>query len=151
MKLKMVVHMLDGGQSKCSCRGWGCKLCNASNQLVQFHNDLMKFGLTKEKLKESLAFVKEQLNKIDSFTLYEYLSWEIDEEKYNEAKESFNPNKKKITVKKNEVDNFKPAPNPTTQHHFPSAGARVRCKFCNGIAKYVKNEPCPMYKGEENK
>lgn len=138
--------MLDGGQMKCSCKGWGCKICNASNQLVAFHNELMKFWLSKEKLKENLAVVKNNLNKIDSFTLYEYLSWAIDEEKFNEAVESYKPsNRFKTNPKKSEVADFKPTANPDSHHKFPGRWAWMRCQYCNGIRKYCEKENCPMW------
>lgn len=114
---------------------------------MSLHNDLMKFWLSKETLKENLAKVNSYLDKIDSYTLYEFISGETDEEKFNEALASYKTWIKKYTPKKkeSEVANFKPTVNPESQCVFDSNSPWARCKKCNSIAKYMKWKTCPMW------
>lgn len=145
-------HELDWGTTKCSCKGWGCKICWASNKQISLHNDLMKFWLSKEILKENLNKINWYLDKIDSYTLYEFISGVIDEEKFNEAVASYKSYLKPYVPKKkeSEVANFKPTHNPNTEHNFPDASAWSRCTYCNCIRKYCGKEECPMHKWEKN-
>ena len=143
-------HELDWGAGRCSCKWGGCKICGASNKLVSLHNDLMKFWLTKEILKESLEVVNKYLGKIDSYTLYEYIAWEIDEEKFNAAVENFKPWIKSYVSKKPSVKDFKPTPNPENHCVFDSPWVWARCTKCNSIRKYMQWKECPMYIGKEN-
>jgi hypothetical protein len=144
-------HELDWGTTKCSCKGWGCKICWASNKQISLHNDLMKFWISKETLKENLSKINWYLNKIDSYTLYEYISGEIDEEKFNEALSNFKSWYKPYISKKkvDEVKDFKPTPNPEKKCVFDSNSPRARCLKCNSIAKYMHWKDCPMYKWNE--
>ena len=141
----MAKHLIDGGTTKCSCKWGGCKICGASNKQISLHNDLMKFWLTKEKLKENLDEVNKYLGKIDAYTLYEYIAWEIDEEKFNTAVENFKPWIKSYTPKKPSVKEFKPTPNPERQCVFDWRSPWDRCKRCNSIRKYMQWKECPMY------
>lgn len=145
-------HELDWGTTKCSCKGWGCKICWASNKQISLHNDLIKFWLSKEILKENLNKINWYLDKIDSYTLYEFISGEIDEEKFNEAVADYKSYLKPYVPKKkeSEVANFKPTKNPDTHHKFPGSSAWDRCIYCNCIRKYCGKEECPMYVGDEN-
>lgn len=148
-------HELDWGTTKCSCKGWGCKICWASSKQISLHNDLMKFWISKETLKENLSKINWYLDKIDSYTLYEYISGEIDEEKFNEALSNFKSWYKPYTPKKkvDEVKDFKPTLNPDTHHKWNGDSARSRCQYCNCIKKYCDKEECPMWiwnKKEEN-
>lgn len=138
-------HELDWWTTKCSCKGWGCKVCGASNKQISLHNDLLKFGLPKEKLKENLNEVNKYLGKIDAYTLYEYIAGEIDEEKFNTAVENFKPWIKSYTPKKPSVKEFKPTPNPERQCVFDWRSPWDRCKRCNSIRKYMQWKECPMY------
>lgn len=138
-------HELDWGAGRCSCKWGGCKICGASNKLVSLHNDLMKFWLTKEKLKENLELANKYLGKIDAYTLYEYIAGEIDEEKFNTAVENFKPWIKSYTPKKPSVKEFKPTPNPEKQCVFDWRSPWDRCKRCNSIRKYMQWKECPMY------
>jgi hypothetical protein len=144
-------HELDWGTTKCSCKGWGCKICWASNKQISLHNDLMKFWISKETLKENLSKINWYLDKIDSYTLYEYISGEIDEEKFNEALSNFKSWYKPYIPKKkvDEVKDFKPTPNPEKKCVFDSNSPWARCLKCNSIAKYMRWKDCPMYKWNE--
>lgn len=138
-------HELDWWATKCSCKGWGCRICGASNKQISLHNDLMKFWLTKEKLKENLDEVNKYLGKIDAYTLYEYIAGEIDEEKFNTAVENFKPWIKTYVPKKSSIKDFKPTPNPDKQCVFDWRSPWDRCKKCNWIRKYMQWKECPMY------
>lgn len=144
-------HELDWGTTKCSCKGWGCKICGASNKQISLHNDLMKFWISKETLKENLSKINWYLDKIDSYTLYEYISGEIDEERFNEALSNFKSWYKPYIPKKkvDEVKDFKPTPNPEKKCVFDSNSPWARCLKCNSIAKYMRWKDCPMYKWNE--
>ena len=148
-------HLLDWWNTKCSCKGWGCKICWASNKQISLHNDLLKFWLSKEMLKENLNKINWYLDKIDSYTLYEFISGAIDEEKFNEAVASYKIWFRTYTPKKkvDEVKDFKPTPNPETHHKWNETSIRSRCQYCNCIKKYCGKEECPMWiwnKKEEN-
>lgn len=144
---------LCGKNTRCSCKGWGCPSCNSSNIQIQFMNDLIKFGLGKDVVRERMKEIHNYVGKIDTFTAYEFFSWAIDKETFDKAIEEFKPsNKKKASPKKSEVEWFKPTPNPDNHHKFPSSGARGRCIYCNGIKKYCEKEECPMWiKNQEEK
>lgn len=139
-------HELDWGTTKCSCKWWGCKICWATNKQISLHNDLIKFWLSKEILRENLNKINWYLDKIDSYTLYEFISGEIDEEKFNEALANYKSWYRPYTPKKkeSEVKDFKPTVNPESQCVFDSNSPRARCKKCNSIAKYMKWKTCPM-------
>lgn len=139
--------MLDWGATKCSCKWGGCKICWASNRLISLHNDLIKFWLSKETLRKNLTEANKYLDKIDAFTLYEYLSWQMDEETFNEALESFKPNRKKIIEKrKSEVVNTTWRVNPERACRFPGNSPWDRCIYCNSIRKYMNWKECPKFR-----
>lgn len=146
---------LCGKNCRCSCKGWGCPSCNSTNKQVSLTNDLIKFWLTKDIVRERLKEIRAYLDKIDSYTLYEFISGEIDEEKFNEALSNFKSWYKPYTPKKkiDEVKDFKPTPNPETHHKWNGTSIRSRCQYCNCIKKYCDKEECPMWiwnKKEEN-
>lgn len=141
-------HLLDWWTTKCSCRWWGCKICNASNRLISLHNDLIKFWLSVDKVKENLKLIQSYLDKIDSYTLYEYLSWAIDEEAFNVALTEFSPKKIYKRTKKDEVVDTSKNVNPEKKHKFNWDSIRDRCVYCNCIRKYCWKEDCPKYEGE---
>ena len=143
----MATHMLDWGVTKCSCKWGGCKICWASNRLISLHNDLMKFGLPKEVLKEKLTEANRYLDKIDSFTLYEYLSWQIDEETFDEALKGFISTKRNYVKKReSEVVDTTWRVNPERMCHFLGNSPWDRCVYCNSIRKYMKWKECPKFK-----
>ena len=131
--------------TRCSCKWGGCPSCWATNKQISLHNDLLKFWLSKEKLKEKLAEVNSYLGKIDVYTLYEYLSGEIDDEKFNNALENFKPWVKLHTPKKPTIKDFKPTPNPDKMCVFKNPWVWERCIHCNGVRKYMQWKECPKY------
>lgn len=139
--------MLDWGTTKCSCKWGGCKICWASNRLISLHNDLIKFWLSKETLRKNLTEANKYLDKIDAFTLYEYLSWQMDEETFNEALEKFRPTRKKVVEKrKSEVVDTTWRVNPERACHFLGSSPWDRCIYCNSIRKYMNWKECPKFK-----
>lgn len=136
---------LCGKNCRCSCKGWGCPSCNSTNKQVSLTNDLIKFWLTKDIVRERLKEIRAYLGKIDAYTLYEYIAGEIDEEKFNTAVENFKPWIKSYTPKKPSVKEFKPTPNPERQCVFDWRSPWDRCKRCNSIRKYMQWKECPMY------
>lgn len=147
----MARHLLDWWTTKCSCKWWWCKVCNASNKIVSLHNDLIKFWLSKETIKENLQAINAYLDKIDTFTLYEYYSNQITEEQFNEALEKFKPGKRRApVVKKSETEWFKPTPNPETAHKWNWSSPWSRCEYCWCIRKYCEKEECSSHKLDEN-
>ena len=136
---------LCGKNCRCSCKGWGCPSCNSTNKQVSLTNDLIKFWLTKDIVRERLKEIRAYLGKIDAYTLYEYIAGEIDEEKFNTAVENFKPWIKSYTPKKPSIKEFKPTPNPEKQCVFDWRSPWDRCKRCNSIRKYMQWKDCPMY------
>lgn len=141
-------HLLDWWNTKCSCKWGGCKICNASNKLVSLHNDLIKFWLNKEIIRENLKAINSYLDKIDTYTLYEYFSNQITEEEFNEALEKFKPNKKREykQVKKSEVVDTSWNVNPENKCVFKWNSPWDRCIYCNGIRKYMQWKECSKFK-----
>lgn len=144
-------HEVDGGQSRCSCRGWWCKICGASNKIVAFHNNLMKLWVTKQTIRDQLTFINAQLGKIDDYTLYEFLVGEITQEQYDEAVANFDPYVKPKKQVKVSVKEFKPTVNPEKQCVYDWPGVWERCIHCNSIRKYMQGKECPMYNENDNK
>ena len=54
-------------------------------------NDLIKFWLSKDIVKERLKEIHSYTDKVEPFTLYEYITGEISEEKFKEALENYKP------------------------------------------------------------
>ena len=138
---------LCGKPTRCSCRWGGCPSCWNNNKVIALMNDLLKFWVDKATVRKEMSFIKVQLGKIDSYTLYEYLVWEITEEQYNEAVANFNPSYKAPKPKRKvEVKDFKPTVNPERQCVFEWPWQRERCIHCNSIRKYMQWKECPSYK-----
>lgn len=135
--------LLCNKATRCSCRGGGCSGCNSNNQVVGFNNDLIKFGLDKKIIREKLKWIKTYVDKIDSFTMYEFLNWDITEEKFNEAVANYNPKAKKVTAPSGEVIWVD---NPSEKCYFEYPSTWSRCKYCNWIYKFMQWKKCPAYK-----
>ena len=143
---------LCGKNCRCSCKGWGCPSCNSTNKQVSLTNDLIKFWLTKDIVRERLKEIRTYLGKIDPYTLYEYLSWEIEEEKFNEALANYRGGLRKYTPKKKpDIKDFKPTDNPERSCVFKGPWAWERCIHCNSIRKYMIGKECPKYIWNEEK
>lgn len=142
---------LCGKNTRCSCKWGWCPWCNSTNKQVSFINDLLKFWVTKDLVKEKLNEFRAYTDKIDAYTAYEYIMGEIDEEKFNEAIANYKSWYKPYIPKKkvDEVKDFKPTPNPEKKCVFDSNSPWARCLKCNSIAKYMRWKDCPMYKWNE--
>lgn len=137
---------LCGKNCRCSCKGWGCPSCNSTNKQVSLTNDLIKFWLTKDIVRERLKEIRTYLWKIDPYTLYEYLSWEIEEEKFNEVLANYKGGLRKYTPKKKpDIKEFKPTVNPERACVFNGPWVWERCIHCNSIRKYMQWKECPKY------
>lgn len=143
--------MICNKNCRCSCKWGWCPWCNSTNKQVSFINDLLKFWVAKDLVKEKLNEFRAYTDKIDSYTAYEYITWEIDEEKFDEAVANFKSWYKPYAPKKkeSEVKNFIPTPNPEKKCVFDSNSPWARCLKCNSIAKYMHWKDCPMYKWNE--
>jgi hypothetical protein len=134
---------------RCSCKGWGCPWCNSTNRQVSFMNDLLKFWVTKEVMKDRLKEIHSLAEKIDSYTAFEYLTWVISEEEFNQLKEQYIPKKQSTPIKKkSEVEGFIPSVNPSKACVFKGNSPRDRCIHCNSIRKYIQWKECLAYKEE---
>ena len=140
-----MVHCdLCNTNTRCSCKGWGCPKCNNSNKLVWLTNELIKFWLEKETIKKEMAFIKEKAFKVDSYTLYEYLSWQINEEKLNEEIVTYVPKPESPKGIYYSVPTWET--NPTKQCLYKKPWVWERCIYCNWIKKFQWNKDCPSYK-----
>ncbi len=136
-------HILDGGQSRCSCVGWWCKICNASNKLISWHNDIMQFGLDKQTMLDNLQEINDYMNKIDAYTMYQYLTKEITKEQLDEYMETYTPKKRTPKLrKKSEIKDTSNLVNPDEECVYDWDWVWARCKFCNSIKKYHKWQKC---------
>ena len=142
---------LCGKNTRCSCKWGWCPWCNSTNKQVSFINDLLKFWVAKDLVKEKLNEFRAYTDKIDAYTAYEYIMGEIDEEKFNEALANYKSWFKPYTPRKkeSEVKNFIPTPNPEKKCVFDSNSPWARCLKCNSVAKYMHWKDCPMYKWNE--
>lgn len=140
---------LCGKNTRCSCRWGGCPGCNSKNHEISLMNDLLKFWYPKEKLKENLKLVHSYANKVDSFSLYEYLTEQMDHEAFEQALQLYTPKKVKGTAKKRDVEWFVPSVNPERMCVFKDNSPRARCARCNSIKKYMKDKVCLSYKWDE--
>lgn len=133
--------------TRCSCKWGGCPGCWSTNQQVSFINDLLKFWVSRDLIKEKLPEVKWYYGKIDSFTYYEFLNGLIDEEKFNQAIEDRKSWRKKAYQQRvNEVVDTAWRVNPKKVCSFLGNSPWDRCVFCNSIRKYMVGKECPKYK-----
>lgn len=134
--------------TRCSCKGWGCPKCNSTNKQISFMNDLIKLWLSKEVVKENLSKIHSYTGKVDSYTLYEYLSWQIDEEKLNEEVATYKPKPESPKGIYYSVPTWET--NPTKQCVYKKPWVWERCIYCNWIKKYQWDKDCPAYKEKES-
>lgn len=134
--------------TRCSCKWGGCPQCGSTNKQIAIMNDLIKFWLSKDTIKKEMKDIRTYVDKIDTFTLYEYYSKQITEEEFNKALEEFRPNKKQKTIvkKPSEVVDTTWRVNPENQCVFSGPWAWQRCIYCNGIRKYMQWKECPKHK-----
>lgn len=94
-----------------------------------------------------MVSIRTYVDKIDTYTLYEYYSNQISEEEFNKALEDFKPIKKKPVkpIKKSEVVDTTWRVNPDKQCVFNWPGAWERCIYCNSIRKYIQGQECPRF------
>lgn len=137
--------------TRCSCKGGWCPSCNSTNRQISFLNDLLKLWVSKEIIKEDLKTIRAYEWKIDSYTVYEYLTGAITKEEFDKAVEERREARKKIYKNnpKTEVIDVSDRVNPSPSHKFQWASPWSRCEYCRGIKKYVENERCPAYDREK--
>lgn len=110
-------------------------------------NSLIKFWYSKEDLRKNLKEIHKYTDKVEPFSLYEYLTWQMNEETFQEELQQYSPKKKRnVAPKKSEVDWFVPSVNPERMCVFKDNSPRARCTFCNSIKKYMKDKECPRFK-----
>lgn len=96
---------------------------------------------------EKLRDIRTYVDKVDSYTAYEYLAWIIDEETFKEALNKFVPTRKKVfEAKKSEVVDTTWRVNPEKMCRFPGNSPWDRCIYCNSIRKYMNWKECPKFK-----
>lgn len=144
-------HLLDWGETRCSCKWGGCKICWASNKQISWHNDIMKFWASKEQIKENLSLVNSYTDKVDAFTMYEFLNWDINENALEEAKQNYLPIKQPVkTMKKSEVIDTTGRINPGEECIFEGTSPWDRCIYCGSVRRYMKGQKClRFWVGEE--
>ena len=137
--------------TQCPCRGGGCPGCWQTNNQVTYTNELLRLWMSPEMIRENFDFIhKAQRSRLQSFDVWDKLvnGKELSEEK-QEALEK-GAIVKWTTAREVKADSDLCHPlwdNPTPEHRFPSkTNPWVRCDFCCGLAKYVKNDPCPAFK-----
>ena len=136
--------------TRCSCKGGGCNWCNATNQQIKVQNEILSFGASKEQVLAKKMDIWNYYNKIDSYTLYEYVVETIDKDKLDELVAEYKGNvvaSSSFVPKKMEY-----LPNPQKFHQWLGLGKRSTCKFCGSVRFYAKeNEECPQWVGNLNK
>lgn len=113
-------------------------------------NDLLKFWAPSSIVREKLKEIHWYTEKIDSYTMFEYLTWVISEERFNELVEEYLPTKKKpyTPIKKSEVVDTTWRVNPEKMCVFTGTSPWDRCIYCNSIRKYIKWKECPKFNAE---
>ena len=138
--------------TQCSCRGGGCKVCHSTNKQISVMNDLLKFWLSKDKLRESLNTAHQYTDKIDNYTLYEYLNWDIEQTAFEEAVQNYLPIKQPVkTMRKSEVIDTTGRINPGEECVFEGTSPWDRCIYCWSVRRYVKGQRCLRFGIEEEK
>ena len=114
-------------------------------------NDLLKFWITKDVVRTNISEIKTFVDKIDTYTLYEYYANQITKEELDAAIENFKPwrKKKTKTPRQSEVVDVSDRVNPDTHHKRNWNSARSRCQYCRCIKKYCEKEECSAYKWDK--
>lgn len=135
--------------TRCSCKWGWCPWCNSTNKQISLMNDLIKFWLSKDIVKERLKEIHSYTDKVEPFTLYEYITGEISEEKFNEALENYKPTYgwyHPSIYSSKATSNWV---NPNKQCVYKKPWVWERCIYCNSIKKYMIWKECPMAKKDE--
>ena len=115
-------------------------------------NDLLKLWVEKELIWENMELIKNKWWRVDNYILYEYITGQIDEEKFNEQVETYKPKHQELQIKG--IYSKTPNPdwiNPNKQCVYKKPWVRERCIYCNWIKKYQWWKDCPAYKEKEEK
>jgi len=136
--------MLCNTTTRCSCKWGWCPKCNNNNKLVWLTNDLIKLWLEKDVIKKEMSFIREKAFKVDNYTLYEYLSWQIDEDKLNAEIQTYVPKPESPKGIYYAVPTWET--NPTKQCVYKKPWVWERCIYCNWIKKFQWDKDCPAYK-----
>lgn len=139
--------MLCDKNTRCSCKWGWCPKCNSTNKIVWVINELIKLWVEKDLIRDKLVFIQQKGWKIDSYTLYEYLTEQIDEETFNNQLETYKP--KHQELKAPGIYSKTPNPdwiNPNKQCVYRKPWVRERCIYCNWIKKFQWDNVCPAYK-----
>lgn len=110
-------------------------------------NDLLKFWVDKQHIRDNLATIKWYAGKVDAYSTYEYITGAIDEEKFNEAMTNYKkPAVRNYVPKKtSEVVDTTGRVNPAKACVFKGNSPWDRCIYCNSIRKYMKGQECLKY------
>ena len=133
--------------TRCSCKWGGCPSCNSTNKQVSLMNALIKLWVSKDIIRQRMTEIRTYVDKIDDYTVYEYLTNVITEEEFNQAvadyKTAFVRSKPKR--KESEVVDTTWRVNPERACVFKGTSPWDRCIYCNSIRKYMKGKECPKY------
>ena len=115
---------------------------------MAFMNDLLKLWLTKETVKKEMTDIRKYVDRIDTYTLYEFYSNQISEEELKTAIANFRPRAKQKgpRVKKSEVVDTTWKVNPERMCVYSGNSPWDRCIYCNSIRKYMKDKECLKFK-----
>lgn len=133
--------------TRCSCKGGWCPGCNSTNRQIGFINNLLKFWISRDIVKQNLKEIRTYVDKVDPYEAYEYLTWTIDEEVFKESLNKYTPTRKKaFEARKSEVVDTTWRVNPERLCRFSGSSPWDRCIYCNSIRKYMNWLECPKYK-----
>lgn len=144
--------LMCGKSTRCSCKWGWCPKCNSTNKQISLMNDLIKLWLSKEIVKDRLKDIHSYTGKVDSYTLYEFLTNQIDEEKFNEQIENYKTKQQELKVPSiyASIPNWDWI-NPNKQCVYRKPWVWERCIYCNWIKKFQWDKVCPAYKEKEEK
>lgn len=143
--------MLCDKTTRCSCKWGWCPKCNNNNKIVWVMNDLIKLWVEKDTIREEMDLIRGKGWRIDSYTLYEYLTKQIDEEIFNSQVENYKPKHQLLEVKwiYAKVPNWDWI-NPNKQCVYKKPWIRERCIYCNEIKKFQGDKQCAAYKEKKS-
>lgn len=138
--------------TQCPCRGGGCPGCWQTNNQVTYTNELLNLWVVPDIIHANLDFIhKAQRSHIQAFDIWDNLvnGKELSEEKQKAIETGTTlkgePVRREVKADSEMCHSIWDA--PTKEHLFISkTNPWVRCKYCCGIAKYVRNDPCPAFK-----